>query len=599
MKRTMTFETWATILLVALAAAIYLGSAGIPSLLDDADSLYAEVAREMTQSRDWITPYANTIRYLEKPPLFYWLIALSYIVSGAANAFTARLPTALATIGLIFVTFKIGKLLFGFRAGLLGGLALATSLGMFLFTRIVLPDALVSLLLALILYAFLCWERAEKKTGPLLWIYALAGLAVMAKGLIGIVFPGAIMFVTLAVTGRIKDVLKIISFKGILIFLAIAVPWHILAGQRNPGFYWFYFINEHVLRFLGKRYPKDYGTIPLVPFWLLHLVWLFPWSIYLATFCWPSNFKRALAEHGRNLALPLAWALVILLFFSFSSRLEYYTMPALPAMALLAGMQCASFWKRERNWPGLVLAVLGALAGIACLAIAVLVSAGTAGKSFGLTSQPDLYRYYFGHLLDLTQESLLELRVPLVMAGIAFGVAFPLHYLIKRAEARVAALGLGMALFFAAANIAFLTFVPRMTSEPLARELNRRLDARSTIIIDGEYAEASSAAFYTRQTVLLHNGRMTTLEFGSYYPDAPPLFIDSDKLRQLWNETDRRIFFITKREQLDSLLPQAKFVIARYGDKILLSNRPDQIARTSSNALNKERDLRESRARIN
>ena len=107
-----------------------------------------------------VTPYANELRFLEKPPLFYWLISISYKVFGAANAFTARLPTALAVTALVFVTFKIGKILFGFRAGVLGGLALATSVGTFLFTMIILPDALFTLLLTLILYSFLRWQRA-------------------------------------------------------------------------------------------------------------------------------------------------------------------------------------------------------------------------------------------------------------------------------------------------------------------------------------------------------------------------------------------------------------------------------------------------------
>src|SRR6266446_6555217 len=185
-------EKWSLPLLMALTAAVYVGGAGIPALLDDADSFYAEVAREMNVRHDWITPYANELRFLEKPPLFYWLISLSYKVFGSTSALTARLPTALAVTALVFVTFKIGKLLFGFRAGLLGGLALATSIGMFLFTRIILPDALFTLLLALIIYSFLRWERAARKTGPLLWMYAFAGLAVLAKGLIGIVFPAGI-----------------------------------------------------------------------------------------------------------------------------------------------------------------------------------------------------------------------------------------------------------------------------------------------------------------------------------------------------------------------------------------------------------------------
>lgn len=583
------FETWATVALIAVTAGIYLGSAGIPALLDDADSFYAEVARAMNLRHDWVTPYANTLRYLEKPPLFFWLIALSYKLSGAANAFTARMPTALAVTALVFVTSRIGKLLFGARAGLLGGLALATSIGMFLFTRIILPDALFTLLLSLILFAFLRWERAEEnaKTRWMLWMYGFAGLAVLAKGLIGLVFPAGILFFTLVLTGRWNDVWRLISVPGILLMLAIAAPWHILIGMRNPGFFWFYFVNEHLLRFLGKRYPMDYGTVPLVPFWLLHVVWLFPWSFYLLTLFVPANFKRALAESRRNsiqptIWLPLVWALVILLFFSFSSRLEYYTLPALPAMALLAGAQCARFWEQKGKWPGLLLGVTGLLAGVALIGIAVFVSSKTPDGWLKLKDNPDLYAYYLGHLFDLTPESLLALRTPLVIAGIGLGLFLPLHHLVKKPEAKAVALALGMAIFYLAANLGFLIFAPRLTSKPIAEELNRRVAREGTdsiIVIDGEYEEGCSVAFYTGRTVMLHNGRSSNLEYGSRYADAPPLFPDDDGLRKLWAQTGKRVYLITfasKRERLAAILPEMKYELTTYGDKILLSNHPDR-----------------------
>ncbi len=572
-------ETWGPIFLIILTAAVYVGGAGIPALLDDADSFYAEVAREMNLRHDWVTPYANSIRFLEKPPLFYWLISLSYHVFSSENAFTARLPTALAVTALVFVTFKMGKLLFGFRAGLLSGLALGMSVGMFLFTRIILPDALFTLLLTLIFYCFLRWQRAERKTGPLLCIYALAGLAVLTRGLVGVIFPTAILLVTLLATGSLKSVARLVSLKGALLFLVIATPWHILIGVRNPGFFWFYFVNEQLLRFLGKRYPMDYGTVPLVPFWLLHLVWLFPWSVYLLTLCWPSDFKRARAEYGRSLTLPLVWALVILLFFSFSTRLEYYTMPALPALALLAGAQCSSFWERGRKGPGAVLACAGALIGGSLIVIAVIVSARATDGSLTLKDNPNLYVFYLGHLFDLTLGSLFALRKPLLVAGLGLGIALPLHYFVKRAEVKAALLALGMAILFLAAGISLLTFAPRLTSKPIADELNRRLDERTTIVIDGEYEEGCSVAFYTRRTVMLYNGRSSNLEYGSRYPDAAPLFLDSEALKELWSDTDRHVFLVTfqsKQERLESIIPHAKFVVAKYGDKLLLSNLSEQ-----------------------
>ena len=571
-------ETLAVSSVVALAATIFVGSSAIPSLLDDADSFYAEVAREMNLRSDWITPYANQIRFLEKPPLFYWLISLSYKIFGTANAFTARLPTALTVTALVFVTFKIGKLLFGQRAALFGALALATSFGTFLFTRIILPDALFTLLLSLILYSFLRWQQAERKTPWLLWLYGFAGFAVMARGLIGLVFPGAIIFITLAVSKSLKEGRRLFSLRGCVLFLAIAVPWHVLIGTRNPGFFWFYFINEHLLRFLGKRYPMDYGTVPLVPFWVLHLVWLFPWSIYLATLFRPRNLMSAIAEHSERLALPFAWALTILVFFSFSTRLEYYTLPALPAFCLLAGVQCARFWESGRRSPGIVAGCVGAVIGVGLIAIAVAVSGRSPAHFLSLTDNPELYAYYLGHIFDLTSESFQALRWPLVIAGLGIGIGLPVHALARRPGTKAAALALGMTVFFFAADLGFFIFAPRLTSEPLAREITGRRDGDSAIVIDGEYEEGCSLAFYTARPVLIHHAPTSNLEYGSHYPDAPDCFIDDEQLRRIWIEKGRRVYLLTfqsKMAALDSSIAQSSFTIAQSGDKILLSNLQD------------------------
>lgn len=577
MNRDSKLETLAMPFLMTLTVVIYVGGAGIPALLDDADSFYAEVAREMNLRADWITPYANELRFLEKPPLFYWLISLSYKVCGFTNSFTARLPTALAVVGLVYVTAKIGQILFGSRTGILAGLALATSIGMFLFTRIILPDALFALMLALILYWFLRWERAENKTKALLWMYAIAGLAVLTRGLIGIAFPVGIIFFTLLLSGKLRSGKRLFSTKGVLLFLVIAAPWHIAIGLRNPGFFWFYFINEHVLRFLGKRYPMDYGTVPLLPFWLSHLVWLFPWSFYLITLFQPANLK--LAWRGTDgLTLPLVWALLILLFFSFSTRLEYYTLPALPALALLAARQCALIYENNRRWPSLSLAFMGVLISIVFIGISATVASGNAGSFLGLKDNPDLYAYYLGHLFDLTPESLLALRPPLLIAAFGFGIAFPLHHYLKSLELKAVSLASGMLIFFIAANAAFLIFAPRLTSKPIAVEINNRLDARSIIVIDGEYEEGCSVAYYTEHTVLIHHAPSSNLEYGSRFEDAPKLFVDNDGLRELWRMPGRRVFLVTttSKQELPDAGPSLNgFTLATYGDKTLLSNHPD------------------------
>jgi len=571
-------ERWVLWFLLAVTVALYLVSAGIPALLDDTDSLYAEVSREMNLRHDWITPYTNAIRFLEKPPLLYWLMALSYMFCGATNAFTARLPTALAVVALVFTTCKIGERLFGGRAGLFGGLALSTAFGTFLFTRIIGPDVLLTLILSLFVYTFVRWQEDERQHALLLWMYALVGLAVLTKGLIGVVFPVAIVFLTRLLTEKWKSLTRLLSLRGMMLFLLIAVPWHLLVGMRNQGFFWFYFINEHVGRFLGTRYPMDYGTVPLVPFWLLHLVWLFPWSVYLLSLCWPRHLKRAWAESRHGLVLLLVWALVILVFFSFSSRLEYYTLPAFPALALLAGAACARLWEGSTTWPGLALTVIGALTGGGLLVIAALVSATTTQSFLNLRDNPALYVFYLGHLFDLTAASLFALRTPLILAGLGVGIALPLHYLMKKPMAKAVVLVLGMAVFYVGANLGFLIFAPRLTSRPVADEIHRRLNEQSQIVIDGEYEEGSSVAFYTGRTVMLHNGRSSTLEYGSYYADAPPLFLDDEALKTIWSDSSRRVFLVTfaaKQAKLDVLIPHDKFLLFRYGDKALFSNRPD------------------------
>src|SRR5262249_21262704 len=157
----------------------------------------------------------------------------------------------------------------------------------------------------------------------------------------------------------------------------------------------------------------------------------------------PANLRQASAKYGRNLILPLVWALTILLFFSFSSRLEYYTMPAFPALALLAGAQCAACWEQGRRWPGVALAAAVAAIGIGLIVMAATVSAGAPENWLKLKDNPDLYVYYLGHLFDLTPESVMAVRMPMIVAATGLGLLVPLHFFLKRAEAKAAALAFG------------------------------------------------------------------------------------------------------------------------------------------------------------
>ena len=185
-------------------------------------------------------------------------------------------------------------------------------------------------------------------------MWAAMGTGLLLKGLIAAVFPVAAGLLYLALTRQFwlrRRGGGCRPFAGmLLLLLAIAAPWHVLATLRNPpyfdftmhsergsyhGFFWFYFINEHLLRFLNLRYPRDYNTVPRLYFWLFHLLWLFPWSVYFPAAVGLSIGSADRASRTRLLAL--CWAGFILAFFTFSTTQEYYSMPCYPALALLLG----------------------------------------------------------------------------------------------------------------------------------------------------------------------------------------------------------------------------------------------------------------------
>jgi 4-amino-4-deoxy-L-arabinose transferase-like glycosyltransferase len=367
-----------------------------PPLLDDADATHASAARHMALTGDLVTLRVDGIRYLEKAPLPYWLVALSFRVFGF-NTFATHLPQAIGVLLLVLLGYRWTEQAFNSRAALYTGLATLTSAGVFLFTRYFIPEVLLSLFLCTALYCLLqslntdrVFNHGHKEAGVILsgahsaesknprilpeappiysptskpgaqfmqshrmsghsreganhtpshnpnsvistgggalaaeveksafrfspathayLMWAALALAVLTKGLVALVFFFGTATIYLALTGDYKKWRQLKLFTGILLFLAIAAPWHILAGLRNTGgmnghgFFWFYFVNEHFLRFLGKRYPKDYNKLPSYLFWTLHLVWLFPWSL----FCGVLFRQTAVSFNRFNQTNPIA-----------------------------------------------------------------------------------------------------------------------------------------------------------------------------------------------------------------------------------------------------------------------------------------------------
>ena len=578
---------------LAFAAVIYLGCIiSPPSLMDDVDAVQAQIARNMLVSGDWVTARLDGVAFLEKPPLVYWALAGSYKVFGVHD-WSARIPIALSVIALCLLTTAFGIWAFGKEAGFYAGLCMSTCIGLFLFTRIILPDVMLTFTIALAMWGFL---RAldDDEPHPRLWAALMAaslGAGLLLKSLIGVVFPVGAALIYLALTRELflsRTWKRLHVFSGILIVLAIALPWHVLATLRNPpyfaftlhsgpgqyhGFLWLFFINEQLLRFLNLRYPRDYNTVPRLYFWLFHLIWLFPWSVYLPAVA-KLSFKPD-DRAGQTRLLALCWAGFLLVFFTFSTTQEYYSMPCYPALALLLGsaMAAGGDWIRRGTR---TLCVVSACAVVAVFAILIHVrGVPTPGDiSSALGHHPKAYTLSLGHMEDLTLESFAYLRLPLAVAGVAFliGVLGTLWGTGRRTFLAAAVM---MVVFFHAARLAMSVFDPYLSSRPLARALMAA--PYGTLITQGHYWDFSSVFFYTDRSGLLYTNRRVNLEYGSYAPGAPKVFIDDSQFKSLWLAPER-CYFLTFEADLPRykqlIAPAPLDVVATSGGKVLLTNMP-------------------------
>jgi len=476
---------------------------------------------------------------------------------------------------------------------LYAGLCTATCVGLFLFTRIVIPDVTLTLMIALAMWAFL---RAldEEEPHPRFWAFVLAaslGTGVLLKSLIGVVFPIAAAVIYLLLTRQFFSVRtwqRLHPVSGFFIALLIAAPWHVLATLRNPpyfslslhggpgeyhGFLWFYLINEQVLRFLNLRYPRDYNTVPRLWFWLFHFLWLFPWSVYFPAIA-KLSFKPV-DRAGRSRFLAICWTGFILIFFTFSTTQEYYSMPCYPALALLLGSAMAAGGNWVKRGTRVLSAIVGC-AGLTCLTIFFLVRNVPAPGdiSSALGHHPGVYTLSLGHMMDLTFDSFAYLRLPLAVAAAALlaGALGTVRWTGQRSFLAVTAM---MVLFFHAARLAMVAFDPFLSSRPLAEKLLKSPDGK--LIVDGNYWTFSSLMFYTNREALLLNGRYFNLEYGSYAPGAPDVFIDDARFKSLWRESQRYylVAYQTRREHFESLVGQDHVNIAAAGGgKLILTNHP-------------------------
>jgi len=562
-------RAWTLLTLVFIA--VFAAASFSPSLLDDADSTHAQAAQHMLTSGNWVTLYVNGIRYLEKPPLPYWMVAADYAVFGF-NVFATHLPMILGVLGCALVAWFWSRRAWGDRAAFYSSLAVFTCVGTFLFTRFLIPESILTFFLLLALYGFFTGLE-DRKPARLYVAYASLALALLAKGLIAPVFFVAAVVPYLLITGQWRRWRELRLFTGLLVFLAIGAPWHILAGLQNPshdpignvpspghvhGFWWFYFINEHFLRFLGRRFPDDYNRQPWAIFWLGQLIWLFPWSLFLPiairrawrnrhifasdlrqettntiqfldsrlTALESSQLAARLRFRARTGLLLTLYSAFILIFFAASTNQEYYTWPLYPAVLMLIAGALATV--EESPNPGKSSSSWLTASHIFFVVVGTIVAAVLAWglwQSRHLPFVADVgsvmahrdvagYSLSTSHFFDLTGPAFAGLREPAIIAALAFFLGPIAAWRLRRqghAFESTVTVGLTMAAMLVAAHVALVRFGPMLSSRAMAGTINRIVaepgNSDAQILLYGDQSDGSSIPFYTRRQALLVHGK--------------------------------------------------------------------------------------------
>ena len=540
-----------------LAAVLYFASTTGRAVTDYDEGYYAQAAQNMAEHGDWVTPYADGIRFLEKPPLLYWLTAISFKIFGI-NEFALRLPTALAVIAIVWIVMLMALRAFNKRAAFIAGLCTAFCVGTYLFTRETLHDVWLVLFITLAIYAFHKWySDSSRPLRPALLFYAAAAGAMMCKSLIGVAFPVGIIALFFIISREWPKWRTLHILPGSLLFLVLTVPWHWMAAIRNQGFLDFFFVGEQFLRFFGKREPPVLWSVPLLTFWALVLVWFFPWTAFL-----PAAFAdcRKPADNRQRILvrLSIAWMVVILGFFSVTDRLEHYAFPVLPALSLLI---CGALSKS-----GVSKSVSRAFGGLAIIGILILALGLCAGAWFATghgfdyaTAGPAdrLAEADFTIMADIPASMLQYLMKPAAVAILATAIGFPLALWFEMSRRRmhgVACLAVVMMIICGLINWSFSICEDLISSKKFAVAVAQSARPRDRLVVVGDYESANSLSFYQPLHIEVFDGLAYALIPGMKYPDAPKTVLTKQGFIDAWR-SDARVFALIPASRIGELNP--------------------------------------------
>jgi 4-amino-4-deoxy-L-arabinose transferase-like glycosyltransferase len=537
-------------LFLALLFGAFLGTR--PLMVPD-EGRYVEIPREMVESGDYLTPHLNYMKYFEKPALFYWMIAASIKLFGL-NEWTLRAVVSIMSLLGCLMVYIAGLRLYDRRTGILSCLILATSALYFSMTRFIITDMPVTLWItaSLLLFILGTQEPATSKKRYYFWgMYACAALAVMTKGLIGIVIPGMIIFSWLCVTREWRQLRTYCLPTGILLFLLIAAPWHILVQLKNPEFFRFYFIDQHFLRYLTD-YAGRQQAVWFFP--AVTLGGLFPWACFLLAFLATPVKKQKIIAWVKNIfnhrenqitAFFVLWTVVLFVFFSLSkSQLLSYALPLMPPLGILIARYFSLHWAEASNRTirigFLLVGILGFIAGVGgVIALqmnaihSVLAYVGIAVLFVGTLSSSILYR----------------------CCGIQAGIIT----LILTAGAS-----------FIAGDVAYPEIDTR-SLKSLVAILKPQLKPDTEVAVYHEYYQDLPPYLERRITVVAYKGE---LEFGMQHQDTSAWMLHEETFWQRWHNQPG-MFMIASKDDYATFLQQKVaplYLIDQSTQDVLLTN---------------------------
>jgi 4-amino-4-deoxy-L-arabinose transferase-like glycosyltransferase len=554
-----------------VAAALYLLRLGAAPFVDPPEGFHAEIAREMLALGDWITPHVAGVRYFDKPPVLYWLMAGSLGAAGAGEA-AARMWSALAAVGIAAVTARLGLLLGGARVGLLAGLMVIANLGMYLYGRLVKPDMVFILCIVLAYAGFAVAYRGAGRWG-LAVFYASLGAATMTKDVLGALGPLVVVALFFLLT-RERPIQPWAPWWGVLLLLAIAVPWYAAVEARNRGFLWYTLVDNHLLNFTRQRiFPDEDVPLGMLPFLGVTFLAFLPWSLAA-----PWAVVRALRRPwedatGRLWVLMALWPMVVIGFFAVSPfKLPHYGLPAFPALALLVA----------RLWDESIEAVPGSLRPRALMVpIAVTFALATLALGLAGADRLPLPPGALGNLDVATRNSAargqvsagapLAAYLPVIRTSFVIFAAGTV-VLTWAAWRRRPALGAWAAVavtlaFLPVAGDGMAVFAKSRSTRTIMEALVLQLEPGDQVVHEGPLENSGSVLLALDRPVIVVNGLQSSLAFGATFSEARGRFWDGARLAQEWPKPGRRFLVtgVAPERSVVRLLPPATVRLVAHG----------------------------------